>query len=408
METLHPRTIDLGLERIRAVQQRLGLTRPQGAVITVAGTNGKGSTVAMLEAIYLAAGYRVAAYTSPHLLRFNERLRLDGQEAEDAAWCQAFSRIDGARGDITLTYFEFATLAALLQISERQPDIVILEVGMGGRLDAVNIVDPDVAVITAIDLDHTDWLGADREQIACEKAGIMRPGRPVICSDNRPPQSLIEQARNLAAPLYCLGEAFSAEIQGQVWHWRGPQQQRAALPYPALRGSQQLANAAGVVMVLSCLQIRYPVSQQALRSGLLQVRLPGRFQVLPGRPLQVLDVAHNAQAIAQLAASVQQQTCPGRTLALLGMLQDKLDDNLLHPLCPWVDHWYLVSLAAPRAATAQSLQDALLAAGCNAPSTLYDDLARAYAAASGALQENDRLIIFGSFYTVGGILALQH
>ncbi len=399
-ESLHPREIELGLARVRTVLERLDLARPDFTVVTVAGTNGKGSSVAMLESILHAAGYRVGAYTSPHLLRYNERIRAGGEAVSDDELCAAFARIDAARGDISLTYFEFGTLAAIDCLQRRGVEIAVLEVGLGGRLDAVNVLDADLALITPVDVDHVAWLGHDREAIGFEKAGIMRAGRPVVVSDPNPPRSVLDRAGELGAPLALAGRDYHYQAQGDQWCWTGGGQRRHALPLPALRGDFQLANAAGVLMVLARLGERFPVSQQAVRSGLLAVRLPGRFQVLPGRPVQILDVAHNPHSARALAQNLARQPCAGRTRAVLGMLDDKDIAATVACLQALVDDWYLATLAAPRGAPASRLREALGGAG-----QCFDSVPAARAAALAAAAENDRVVIFGSFYTVAAALA---
>lgn len=403
-ESLHPSEVELGLERVRAVLGCLGLGKPGFIVVTVAGTNGKGSSVAILESILQAAGYHVGTFTSPHLLRYNERIRIAGELVADAELCTAFERIDSARGDISLTYFEFATLAAIDCLYRHGVEIAVLEVGLGGRLDAVNVLDADVALITPVDVDHVAWLGNDRETIGIEKAGIMRAGRPVVVSDPQPPQSMLQYADKLGAPLALAGRDYYYELQQGVpsdqWRWATGGQSRSALPLPALRGDFQLANAAGVLMVLARLGERFPVSQQAVRSGLLAVQLPGRFQVLPGRPMQILDVAHNPHSARALAQALTRQPCPGRTLAVLGMLDDKDIVATIAGLRTLVDDWYLVSLDAPRGATAAGLQEALGGDG-----QCFDSVNAARAAALSVMGDDDRLVIFGSFYTVAAALA---
>lgn len=399
-ESLHPSEIELGLERVRTVLTRLDLARPDFTVVTVAGTNGKGSSVAMLESILHAAGYHVGTFTSPHLLRYNERIRIGGEPVTDAELCAAFDRIDTVRDDISLTYFEFGTLAAIDCLQQRGVEIAVLEVGLGGRLDAVNVLDADVALITPVDVDHVAWLGSDRETIGVEKAGVMRTGRPVVVSDPQPPQSVLQHADELGAPLALAGRDYHYKVQGVQWRWVAGERSRNALPLPALRGDFQLANAAGVLMVLVWLGERYPVSQQAVRSGLLAVQLPGRFQVLPGRPMQILDVAHNPHSARALAQALTRQPCPGRTLAVLGMLDDKDITATVASLRTLVDDWYLASLDAPRGATAARLCEALGGEG-----QCFDNVASARAAALAAADENDRVVIFGSFYTVAVALA---
>ncbi len=402
-ESLHPSEIELGLERVRTVLECLDLAGPDFAIVTVAGTNGKGSCVAMLESILQAAGYHVGTFTSPHLLRYNERIRVAGAPVSDAELCAAFERIDGARGDISLTYFEFATLAAIDCLQRRGVEIAVLEVGLGGRLDAVNVLDADVALITPVDVDHVAWLGSDRETIGAEKAGIMRAGRPVVVSDPQPPRSVLQYADELGAPLALAGRDYRYEVaqgaQGDQWRWISGAQSRNALPLPALRGAVQLANAAAVLMVLARLGERFPVSQQAVRSGLLAVRLPGRFQVLPGRPMQILDVAHNPHSTRALAQTLAQQPCPGRTLAVLGMLDDKDIVASVASLHRRVDDWYLASLDVPRGVSAARLRAALGGEG-----QCFASVHAARTAALSVMHDDDRLVIFGSFHTVAAAL----
>ncbi len=398
-ESLHPSEIELGLERVRAVLEHMDLANPDFTVVTVAGTNGKGSSVAMLESILLAAGYRVGSYTSPHLLRYNERVRVQGEPVADGELCDSFARIDAARGDISLTYFEFGTLAAIDCLQRRGVEIAVLEVGLGGRLDAVNVLDADVALITPVDVDHVAWLGNDREAIGLEKAGIMRAGRPVVVSDPQPPRSVLARAGELGAPLALVGRDYHYQAQGDQWRWVAAEQSRNALPLPALRGDFQLANAAGVLMVLARLGEQFPVSQQAVRSGLLAVQLPGRFQVLPGRPVQILDVAHNPHSARALAQNLARQPCPGRTRAVLGMLDDKDIVATVASLNTLVDDWYLASLDVPRGASAARLREALGDVG-----QCFDNVASARAAALAAADDGDRIVIFGSFHTVAAAL----
>lgn len=405
-ETLHPSAIDLGLERVAAVLHRLHPEPPPFVVIAVGGTNGKGSTVAMLEAILHAGGYRVGAYTSPHLLRYNERVRVDGVEADDAALCEAFERIDRARGEISLTYFEFGTLAALDIFWRGGVEVAILEVGMGGRLDAVNVLDADAALVTTVDIDHAQWLGETREQIAFEKAGIYRSSRPAIFGSLDAPASLLVHAAALGARLYRYGQDYGAEPAGEGWRWWGPGQVRHTLPLPALRGRSQLQNAAGVLMALATLAVRLPLDQAQIRQGLLAVRLPGRFQVRPGAVTLIFDVAHNPQAAEELAANLAALPCQGRTLAVVGMLADKDMAGALARLRAGVDHWYAAALAVPRGAATAQLVQALHAAGVTAERiTACDGVAAALAKAQEAARPGDRVVVFGSFYTVAEALA---
>ena len=405
IETLHPRTIELGLERVHAVLDRMGLRHPDFRAITVTGTNGKGSTVAMCEAILRRAGYRVGAYTSPHLIAYNERIRVDGRPATDDELCAAFERIEAARGETPLTYFEFGTLAAFELFSNARIDIAVLEVGMGGRLDAVNGIDADVAVITSIDIDHIAWLGSTREAIGYEKAGIFRHGRPAICSDPNPPAVIASEAARVGANLMQLNRDFFAERGEGGWTWRTPERVRSALPYPAMRGDYQLFNAAAALMALDCLADRFPVSQTHLRDGLASAMIPGRFQVIPGQPVCVLDVAHNPQAARSLAATLKQHVGGGKTLAVCSMLKDKDLAAVFGGLAEAMDRWYVATLEVPRGASAAQLQEALTAAGINRPVQRFDTVLAAYDTARREANASDRIVVFGSFHTVGDILA---
>jgi dihydrofolate synthase/folylpolyglutamate synthase len=400
IERLHARPIDLGLERVRVVADRLGIRFPC-PVIVVGGTNGKGSTCAMLEAILRAAGYRTGLYTSPHLLRFNERARLDGVEVGDEALMSEFAAVDAARGDTTLTYFEFTTLAILRLFAGAALDAVILEVGLGGRLDAVNIIDADVAVITSVDLDHMDFLGPTREHIGWEKAHIYRPGRPAICADPQPPARLIEVAEGMGADLWRFGRDFNYSGDRQQWAYGGRQVRRGALPYPALRGANQLLNASGALAALEALGPRLPVSQAAVREGLLRVQIPGRFQILPGQPAIVLDVAHNPHAAAVLAQNLDAMGYFPETQAVFGMLADKDIAGVVSKLAGRIDRWHLADLPGPRGSRAQELASRLLAAGV-APAAIVEhaSVESALEAAQGAVQPADRILVFGSFLTV--------
>jgi dihydrofolate synthase/folylpolyglutamate synthase len=402
---VHPRSIDLGLERVQAVLARLHRGAPAFGVITVGGTNGKGSTVAMLEAILRAAGYRTGLYTSPHLVRYNERVRIDAEPVSDDALCGAFERIEAARGDVPLTYFEFGTVAALDLMARAGIDVALLEVGMGGRLDAVNAVDADAAIVTAVDIDHTQWLGTTRAQIGREKAGIFRAGRPAICGDTDPPVTLVEYALAVGAPLYVRGRDYTARAEVGGWCWRMGEQFRSGLPFPALRGDYQLGNAANALAALELLRARFPVTQAHIRQGLVTVALPGRFQVLPGLPVCVFDVAHNPQAAHALAATLAQQGRFRRTLAVFGMLADKDISAVVQSFRNLVDHWYLATLNVPRGASAAQLAAALAAVGTAARADEFDDVRAAYAAAKRDATDADRIVVFGSFHTVGDILA---
>ncbi|MCG8098129.1 MAG: bifunctional folylpolyglutamate synthase/dihydrofolate synthase, partial [Candidatus Thiodiazotropha taylori] len=342
--TLHPKEIELGLERVASVWQRLKPAGLQSLVVTVAGTNGKGSSVAMLESIYRQAGYRVGAYTSPHLVRYNERIRIDGREVSDEALCLAFEQVDQARGETVLTYFEFATLAALMIFAEQPLDLVILEVGLGGRLDAVNIIDADLALITTVDLDHTDWLGNSREEIGLEKAGIMRPKQPVVVGDSGIPESVPGFAKQIGAELYLAGRDFNASQSDDHLHWQRSGGEPLTLPLARLTGQAQLHNTSAVVMVTSLLQSRLPLQQGQLSQGLRQVSQQGRMQLIEGRPTLLLDVAHNAQAVASLRRYLDRLDWPAEVYALFGLLKDKDTEAIVECLHSTISAWYLVDL----------------------------------------------------------------
>lgn len=403
-EGLHPTPIALGLERVSEVWRRMGWGPLPFPVVTVGGTNGKGSTVALLEAILAANGYQVGSYTSPHLLRYNERVRMQGREAEDAALCGAFERIDQARGAISLTYFEIGTLAALDLFARSPLDVAILEVGLGGRLDAVNILDADVAVVTSIGLDHTEWLGSTLERIAEEKAGIFRPGRPAVIGAATP--RLAERAREIGAQVWVCGQDFGWSEAPQGWAWWGPQRRRDGLPWPRLRGRHQCDNAALALMALECLPQALPVSQRAVRLGLETASLPGRFQVLPGAPTLVLDVAHNVQGAESLANNLRALKQDGRLLAVLGLLADKDAAGIGRALQDLVDGWHLARPDAPRGLSAEALRQGLLQAGVDRPIALLTSVAEALDAAKAQASPEDTVLVFGSFVTVGE--AMRH
>ena len=403
-ETLHPQLIELGLDRIQQVFQLLHPEPPPFTVITVGGTNGKGSSVALLESIFLHAGYRVGTYTSPHLLRYNERIRIAGQELSDSQLCEAFQRVDEARGDISLTYFEFGTLAALDLFYLEPLDMVLLEVGLGGRLDAVNILDSDVALITSIGLDHTDWLGEDRESIAQEKAGIMRAGKPVICSDSDIPEAIYSEANRIGSNLYCLGRDFSYEPQNDHWCWSGRHKEPHSLPFPALAGEHQLRNAAGVLMVLECLAKSFPVPYAHVQQALQDMHVSGRQQIVEAKPAWIFDVAHNAQSAEALAALLSTRKAHANTYAIVGMLQDKDIAAVLQPVLPYVSDWYCVDLAAPRGARGGQIQAALQTLSPGITSTTCKTVTAAMIELQSLVGEDDQIVVFGSFYTVAEAL----
>lgn len=456
LETLHPEKIDMSLGRISEVAKRLGITLPCTRIL-VGGTNGKGSTCAMLEAILLAAGYRVGKYTSPHLLRYNERIQLNGEPAADTDIVEQFVKIERARGDITLSYFEFSTLAALLLFEARNVDVAVLEIGLGGRLDAVNMIDADCAIVTSVDLDHMQYLGNDRETIGWEKAHIFRSGKPAICSDPMPPQSLIDHAERIGADLWLFGRDFNYSGDRQQWAYGGRSQRRSALAYPALRGANQLLNASAVLAALESLRGTLAVPAQAVRQGLVQVSLPGRLQILPGLPCVVLDVAHNPHAAAALGQSLDAMQSFAATHAVLGMYSDKDAEGVVRRMASRIDHWHLATLEGERglpaeklaevvnrvleerrqlaaagaasapafAAVADSIAATGTAAGATAPGnrvpgvkpairpatnrseasvSCWSDPVSAFRAARKAAGDNDRIVVFGSFSTVGPVL----
>lgn len=403
--------IQLGLERVASVLNRLQLPRPP-LVITVGGTNGKGSVCAMLEAILKAAGYRVGCYTSPHLLRYNERVRIDGEMVSDDALVHAFQQVEAARGDTPLTYFEQGTLAAWSIFAQAELDVIVLEVGLGGRLDAVNVIDSDCAIVTSVAIDHVDFLGSSREQIGFEKAGIFRAGCPAICGDPQPPASLLEHAASIGAPLWLSGRDFGFGGDRQQWgYWRyaapgreGDLVKRGGLAYPALRGANQLLNASAVITALEVLRTRLPVSMQAIRQGLMLVEVPGRFQILPGQPTVVLDVAHNPQAAGVLAENLSNMGFYPETHAVIGMLSDKDVASVLALLKPRVDHWYFASLPGSRGLPAAEVQRIWQSVSGEASGKCFDSPAQALRAAREQASEGDRIVALGSFLVVADLL----
>jgi dihydrofolate synthase / folylpolyglutamate synthase len=418
LEAAHPVGIDMGLTRIGKVKDALGL-HFDCPVITVGGTNGKGSTCAILETILLKAGYRVGCHTSPHLLDFNERARIDGADATDADLLEHFEAVEKARVSlpepVSLTYFEFTTLAILHLFASRKLDAVVLEVGLGGRLDAVNIVDTDCAVITSIDIDHTEYLGDTREKIGFEKAGIFRAGKPAVCGDPSPPQTLIDHAEAIGADLWLVGRDFRYEAQPgnerQQWSYIGREQRRSALAYPALRGANQLINTSAALAALESIRDRLPVSAQDIRLGLANVELAGRFQVLPGKPQIILDVAHNPHAAAVLTQNLGNMGYFPYTYAVFGAMSDKDIDGVVRQLKTEVDHWNVTALPTPRAASAAQLEAVLREAGVidtpDSSVSLFDTPAEAFRDALSRASENDRILVFGSFYTVAGVMAYR-
>ncbi|MSQ53570.1 MAG: bifunctional tetrahydrofolate synthase/dihydrofolate synthase [Betaproteobacteria bacterium] len=406
VEHLHAKPIELGLDRVASVRDRLGLGFVE-PIIIVGGTNGKGSVCAMLESMLQAAGYRTGLYTSPHLLAYNERVRVDGVPVGDQCLADAFARVEKARAGISLTYFEFGTLVACEVFATAGLDTLILEVGLGGRLDAVNIFDADCAIVTSIGIDHVDFLGATRESIGFEKAGIFRAGRPAICGDPQPPDTLVAHARNIGAKLQVLGNDFGFEGSRQQWRYWGKQGAKSGLAPPALRGTRQLANASVALAALEELRARIPVSMQAIREGLSLVELPGRFQVMPGVPCVIVDVAHNPQAAAVLAQNLADQGFFPNTRAVIGMLADKDIVGVCLALKGRVDEWHVGGLSGPRAASAAQISHAIEKSGAGGAIVQHESPLAAYAAAKDRSNDNDRIVVFGSFLTVAEFLSAK-
>jgi dihydrofolate synthase/folylpolyglutamate synthase len=399
-------TIDMTLDRVRTVQQRLGL-RFAVPVIAVAGTNGKGSTCAMIDSVARAAGWRVGLYSKPHLVHFEERCRINGEMIAEADLLPHFAAVEAARGEVSLTYFEFTTLVIARALAAAPLDLVILEVGLGGRLDAVNAFDADCSVITSIAIDHVEYLGPDRESIGREKAGILRAGRPAIIADPVPPASVLAVAEAIGADLWLAGRDFNQSGDRQQWSWSGRGRRYHALAYPALRGANQLLNASGALAALEALRDRLPITAQAVRQGLATVDLPGRFQIVPGQPTLVLDVAHNAQSVAALALNLDQMGYAPRTHVVFGAMHDKDLPALVGHLAHLVDVWHVCDLPLARAATAAELAG-VIAAGVTGPQVRpvfqHGGPQAALAAALAAADPADRIVVFGSFHTVGGVL----
>ncbi len=413
-EQLHDKSIDMGLSRVREVAQRMGL-HFKCPVITVAGTNGKGSTCALTESILSQAGYKTGVFTSPHLVHFEERLRIGGVAVDPKSLVTGFLAVEAARvsdssgdfDDVSLTYFEFTTLAILHVMTESKLDIAILEVGLGGRLDAVNIIDADCAIITSIDLDHMEYLGDSREKIGFEKAGVMRTGAIAVVSDPVPPTSVVTYANAIGTDLWLVGRDFSVEGDKLQWSWSGRGKRYAGLAYPALRGANQLINAAGVLAALTALRDRLPITAQAVRNGLAFVELPGRFQIIPGEPTLVLDVAHNPHAIATLALNLDAMGYSPCTHAVFGAMADKNIPQMIARMNPLVDKWYFTDLPTTRAATAAQLLEfwqAIDNGRRERYGSRFETPAQALRAAISDAQPTDRIVVFGSFYTVGGVL----
>ena len=404
--SLHPREIDLGLERVAEVADHLDLLKPDFHIITVAGTNGKGSCVAMLQSILQAAGIKTGCYTSPHIHQYNERISINGKDAADNDLIEAFERIDQARDQISLSYFEFGTLTALDLFSRAKIDVAILEVGLGGRLDAVNILDADIALVTHIAVDHVDWLGDDLNQIAAEKTGIARPGKPLICADPDSPPGLEKKASEIAAVVQKAGRDYIYRITADGWDWEMGEILFQQLPPPALSGKHQYQNAAAVLAVLQNMAIKLQPGREAIETGLQQVKLPGRWEQLGRSPELVFDVAHNPDSASVLAEQIQQTPVSGDTVLLLGIMRDKAIGEMIEALQPVVDRWVISSPAIERALPANALQKKVKEIIPEAVVETYPDLSTAYLTEIGKLQKDDRLVVTGSFYTVAEVRAL--
>jgi dihydrofolate synthase/folylpolyglutamate synthase len=406
IERIHPSSIEMGLDRVRTVKEALGLA-PAFPVFTVGGTNGKGSACAMLEAILSHAGYRVGTYSSPHLMRYNERVRIDRREADDVALVRAFTAIEAARGDVALTYFEFGTLAAVSLFIDARIDVAVLEVGLGGRLDAVNVFDADCALVMSVDLDHMEYLGDTREKIGFEKAGIFRAARPAVCADADPPQSLLEHAERVRADLLLIDRDFGFVAEPRQWRYWGPRGARHGLPHPALRGDYQLANASACLAALETLRERLPVTGDDVRSGLLTAENPGRFQVLPGLPMVILDVAHNRAAAAALARNLARLPKADRTFGVFAMLKDKDVAGVAARMSDVIDEWLVSGIEAARGADASQMCEELARAGVRGGVSKHATVGEAYRQACDRAAQNDRIVVFGSFYTVAAVMAAR-
>lgn len=404
-ESSHPLTIDLGLERVAKVYNALNPTGVKPLTITVAGTNGKGSCIAYLEAMYRAQGYRVGAYTSPHILKYNERIKIDGKPLSDELICSAFERIETVRDHTSLSYFEFGTLAALDLFARADLDIQLLEVGLGGRLDAVNIIGPDVAIISSIGIDHVAWLGETRESIAYEKAGIFRASVPAIVGDPLPPNALMQVADAKNAYFYAIGKDFGYTKQQNGWQWFAGEKQINRLPEPALKGEHQYRNASAVILATVLLADKLPVNEQSIRQGLENVQLPGRFQLLEGDIPVLLDVGHNPEAVRTLVEYLTQNFPNSRIHAIFSMMRDKDIDEVLRIMNPVVYNWFFAPLSNIRAATEVLMREIFAQHAMDNVSFGYTGFADAFEAAKKQAGKGDLLLVFGSFFLVSDCLA---
>jgi dihydrofolate synthase/folylpolyglutamate synthase len=407
-ENLHFTEVDPGLERIDQVWRRLDICSVLPfRVVTVAGTNGKGSSVALLDSILCAAGYKTGTYTSPHLLRYNERIVIAGDACKDQAICLAFDQIDQARGEISLTYFEFATLAAIILFVAQKVDIAILEVGMGGRLDAVNLFDADITLITPISLDHMQWLGNDRETIAFEKAGVIRANKPVVCSEIKPPTSLLSRAEQLQAPVYRNALDFHYRITDNNWRWSNNHHDWSPLVFPALAGDYQIQNAAAVLQVVSLLiELGFIIDQTLIEQGLNNVVLAGRFQKVDGPIIHYFDVTHNVQGAENLVTLLETTPCEGRTIAVMAMLKDKDPSSVAKILNTHITLWYVGGLTGSRGLSGVDLLQKIKPVISDGSIYVEESISKAYSAAIAEAKEGDRVLVFGSFHTVESVMLL--
>ena len=408
-QTVHFRSIDMTLERIKVVFDKLSPDFAESVIIIVGGTNGKGSSVAMLEAVYAQAGYTTAAFTSPHLVSFNERYRINGQNLTDAELITSFEKIEQLREDVPLTYFEYATLVAIDVLSQKNPDVMIMETGMGGRLDSVNILEPDCVLLTHIALDHTQWLGETREDIGFEKAGLFRANVPAVCGDFSPPARLLDQANAVAAKLKLINSDYNFSVNHNSWDWHGFDEtyiELRNLPMPSILGNGQLKNAAGVLMTVQILNDRLAVTQQQIHAGLISSQIQGRLQIIKFENRQIiLDVAHNTDAVAVLNDYLTSETVEGKTIAVLGMLADKDIAQIIAQIQVNIDQWELADLNEPRGASAQQLMSVLLQVKASVKYNCHNHPTTAFEAAMAQASSIDRIIVFGSFHTVGDVLA---
>jgi len=405
IESIHPSTIDLTLERIKIVIERLNLDI-SFPILTVGGTNGKGSTCSILESIYREAGYKVACYTSPHFLNFNERIKIQTLAVSDEVICEAFSRIESAREDVTLTYFEYGTIAAMIIFSEAHVDVAILEVGLGGRLDAVNVFDADCAIVTTVDLDHMDYLGHTREAIGFEKAGIYRTEKTSICGDFDPPQSLIKHAELIHADLKIIGKDFGYEAHHDSFDFLIDSTFVMNLPLPKLQGDFQLANATNALMAVKAMEDKLPLTEISIQKGITLTLLPGRFQEVKKMPSLILDVAHNPQAARSLSHNLKTHVVLGKTIAVFSILKDKDIFGVINELNLDIDDWFIAEIQNERAASIETISSTIQKINPSAHIEAFKNIQEAYQFASKEVTRNDRIIVFGSFFTVADIMKI--